>query len=261
MSVKPIEKHWKLIYIVLPLLGILAAIISPLGPVFWEKIQQKASPEEVTEQADPQQKTPSGLPVSQPPTGEDELPPTDVTTGGSSIVEQPPLEARPRPGLTAAAYLNTAIRNRGERREAAVLILDENEQQILHIEQALADVLTQRGVVPVQSFFTQAFIHEGRARALFAGDWDIARELALDTRVDNLILGFAQVSYSRNPEYEGLWTANLTLELKCFDFQPQRICGTRSLSVTGAGYTQQKALETTVRGIVSQLEVYVRDSF
>jgi hypothetical protein len=211
------------------------------------KADQPPGPGPVREEpSEHQGKTETGLPN----TGQTEKSPEHLKTK---------LESQSLP--TVEQYLNTATTNRESVREVALLILDEKKQSQVQMEQAIANLLAQQGAQPLQSFFTSAFVQEGHARALFDGQWQIAQDLELNTRIDNLILGFARVSYSKNPEYQGLLTANLILELKCFDFQLQRICGTRSLSVTGAGYTQQKALETAVRGIVPQLEVYVSDSF
>src|SRR5207249_113493 len=82
------------------------------------------------------------------------------------------------------------------------------------IEADLAGLLSKHGVEPLPSFFKPAFVREGRARALFGGDWNQARELALGNRVNYVVVGASEASYVASDQFGGFLTANLQLQLK-----------------------------------------------
>lgn len=224
---------------------------------------QSSAPESIDKVEKPKQAT------AEKQAGKQVTPPFDASTGMARQAANTTLQSNAKKGLLSypERYVNTTIVNRDGVKEVALLVLNENDQAVLNIEQALSDLLRKQGVEPIRSFFTPAFIQEGHARALFDGQWHIAQELELKTHIDYLLLGFAKLSYASNPQYEGLWTANLTLQLKCFDFKGTQdavgatICGTKVINVPGAGYTQETALENAVKGTIPQLEPYIRSLF
>ncbi len=168
---------------------------------------------------------------------------------------------QPQPPVLPDQYVNTAVVNRKETKEAAILILEEEEDSLSQMEGVLAALLAKRGVEPVQSLFKPAFVREGHFRELFTGDWTYAKQLQLAARVDYILLGLERVAYSSNPQFDGLLTANLGLELKCLDVISQRVCGTKTINVQGAGFTKTAALEIAVENIKPQLDSYIRENF
>jgi len=158
-------------------------------------------------------------------------------------------------------YINTKILRREGVKQAAILVRQESKDSLPNLESAIGSLLTKRGIEPVQSFFKPAFIQEGRANSLFAGDWTVSEQLQLGRHVDYVLVGFGNVSYSSNQELGGLLTANLQLELKCLNVVSQRICNSKTFNAPGAGYTQAAALQSAVEHLQHQLESFVREAF
>lgn len=173
--------------------------------------------------------------------------------------EQRAAEARARAQRQAflERYLNTAVVNREGVTEAALLIDPDGVENVSGVEELLAEFLRKKGVQPVQGLFRPSFLREGRAQALFSGEWGAARELQLADRADSLILGLARVSYTTNPQFEGLWTANFRLELKCLQLVAHRSCGARTIDTQGAGYSKSGALENAISKSRPLLESFV----
>lgn len=155
-------------------------------------------------------------------------------------------------------YINTGIVRRGGTRMATILILQEGQDSFSSVEGTLITSLSKRGIEAVSSFFKPPFVLEGRARKLLAGDWNEATQLGLSKRVDYVVLGSAAVAYSSSPQFEGLITANLQVELKCLNVVAQRVCGSQNVSTTGAGYTRAAALEKAVANAGPQLDSFAR---
>jgi len=158
-------------------------------------------------------------------------------------------------------YINTAISKRDGIKQAAILVRQESGESLPNLESAIASLLAKRGLEPIQSFFKPAFIQEGQAKSLFAGDWTVSEQLQLGRRVDYVLIGFGKVTYSSNQELGGLLTANFELELKCLNLVSQRICDSKRLVTSGAGYTQGAALQNAIEHLQPQLESFAREAF
>jgi len=55
-----------------------------------------------------------------------------------------------------------------------------------------------------------------------------------------------------------LCTANLNLDIKCIDVVNLRTCGSRSVSVNGAGFSDSEALQGSLRNAGSEIEKFVK---
>ena len=138
--------------------------------------------------------------------------------------------------------------------QVGVLILQEGESQFGALEAALVNALSKRGLQPVQGHFKGSLSQDGRGRALFSGQWDQANELHLVDYFSYLILGLTNVSFKQNGQLEGVWTANLQVELKCLDVVTQRICGMQGVTAQGADFNKNTALENAVTRASPQVE-------
>src|SRR5712691_36999 len=127
-------------------------------------------------------------------------------------VKEKPLEPPPVVKALAGQYVNTAISRREGVKQVAILVRQESGDSLPNLESAIASLLAKRGLEPLQSFFKPAFIQEGQAKSLFAGDWRVSEQLQLGRHVDYVLIGFGKATYSSNQELGGLLTANFELE-------------------------------------------------
>ncbi len=155
-------------------------------------------------------------------------------------------------------YINTAIVKQGETKLVAVLILEEGEDSFSSVEGTLITLLSKQGIEPVASFFKPPFVQEGWARRFLAGNWNEATQFDLSKRIDYVVSGPAAVTYSSSAQFEGLITANLQVHLKCLNVVTQRVCGSQTVSNTGAGYTRSAALENAATKAKPDLEAFVK---
>lgn len=155
-------------------------------------------------------------------------------------------------------YENTSVvRKEGESQAAVLLWAEDDRDTPANLQSFLADLVAQQGVQPIQTFFTPDFVRSGHASRLIAGDWRIARQLELSNHIDYVLIGAIKVSYLSDRNFEGLWTANLSLEIKCLNALTTNVCGAQILSVPGAGYNQKDALASATEHIKPQLEPLV----
>ncbi len=84
------------------------------------------------------------------------------------------------------------------------------------------------------------------------------RQLDLANRVNYVFLGLGRANYTSDPQFEGLSSASLRLEVKCFDVVAQKICGTRDITTHGAGYTKTEAFANAATNAEPLLESYVK---
>ncbi|HLJ26799.1 MAG TPA: hypothetical protein VKY85_08825 [Candidatus Angelobacter sp.] len=177
-------------------------------------------------------------------------------------------KAQPEPANAAAdqqsargspgRYENTSIVRKEGKSQAAVLLWAEDSRDTpINLQSFLTDVVAHQGVQPIQTFFTPDFVRSGYASRLIAGDWRIARQLDLGNHIDYVLIGATKVTYLSDKDFEGLWTANLSLEIKCLNAVTINVCGARSLSVPGAGYSQKDALASATDHMKPQLESLV----
>jgi hypothetical protein len=143
----------------------------------------------------------------------------------------------------AARYINTAVTRRPGSKQAAVLLFSSDAHTFTALQSTLDAALSERGLHPVDSFFTPAFVAEGRAARLLAGDWSQAADLGLGDRIDVVILGKASVNATASSDFAGLITTNLTVELSCLNPARQSVCGSRTITAIGAGYSKEASLE------------------
>jgi hypothetical protein len=136
-------------------------------------------------------------------------------------------------------YTNAGPANHAGRTEVALLV--RGEPLPGGLQQAIADGVRRHGADPVESLFKPSFEGEGRARLLAAGDWAAVSALKLGERVDAVLIAGHKLAVSANPQFEGMSSASLSLDLKCVHVVANRTCGSRSLSAQGAGFSADAA--------------------
>lgn len=154
-------------------------------------------------------------------------------------------------------YVNTSVQKHSRNRQAAILLFSDGQGPFTGIEDILGQAVSNRGIIPVESFFKPEFVKEGRAQRLFAGNWGDAAQLGLGSRVDVIILGHASVASRESSQFEGLVSTNLTLELKCLNPGRQTICGIRTVDAVGAGYTKDESLKNASDKARSEIAAFV----
>ncbi len=165
-----------------------------------------------------------------------------------------------RRGLDAVAakYVNTGITKRAGNKQAAVFVFSNGPGQFADIEDSLGQALLNRGLTPVRSFFKPQFVQDGRAERLLAGDWSAAAQLGIGNRVDVVLIGRASVGTTDSGQFEGLVTTNLSLEFRCLDLDHESVCGTRSFSAVGAGYSKSASLQNASEKTLPEIDGFVK---
>ena len=158
-------------------------------------------------------------------------------------------------------YINTAIVNRSGVQEVGVLVLDVQGEELQALQELSSQLLKQKGAQPILLLFKPPYIQERRAKALFDGDWSVAQELGLSSRVDKLLLGFTKVDYTTNRELGNLLTANLQVQFKCLELKTQTLCGSTSINTQGVAYSQPEAMANAISRTQPMLEALIRQAF
>lgn len=151
-------------------------------------------------------------------------------------------------------YINTTIQKHPGRAQAGVLVLGEPQNQLSSIADSIAAALAKRGIEPTTSFFKQPFIAEGRARRLLDGDWDDVRQLELSNRIDYAVLASSAVRFTASQQVDGVITADLRVDLRCFNVSSQKVCGSGHVEIPGAGFSNGAALDNAVSKAGPQIE-------
>ena len=184
-----------------------------------------------------------------PGTGEDLLP-IDQNAIQNAVRLQDAAEAHARrleSEKAAEPYIDKSV-TRGTGNQIAVVIFPKDEQEVARgADEIVASALSERGFSTTLTFFKPAFVSEGRARRLFSGDWSGIKDLEIGNSVRYVILGESTATLESSSQFEGLVTTNVSLDLKCLNPATHQGCGSRNISVTGAGYSKgassQNALE------------------
>ncbi len=157
-------------------------------------------------------------------------------------------------------YLNTSIPVRGPAKRAAVLIFENDGEELPEAEDYILSVFTRDGATPVASLFKPAFVSGGRALALFNGDWSQATQIDLPHYLSYLLLGTAHVSFSQNGALEGVRTATLDLHLRALNLNTQSVANDAMIHIAGAGFTKQRAMDNAIVHSEPQLAGFTKSA-
>lgn len=169
-------------------------------------------------------------------------------------------ELRARHASFVDQYLNASTVGPTGVKRAAVLIFEKSGAELSAADSYVSSQVSQDGLAPVLSLFTPAFVSEGRAIALFNGDWSQAREIDLSDHATYLILGTADVSYTENGSLEGVRSASLELHLKALNVDTQSVLDDATINVAGAGFSDSAALDDAIVHAKPQLASFVKST-
>ena len=157
--------------------------------------------------------------------------------------------------------LNTAVVRHNGTKQVGVLIFTEDGRELPSAETYALSRVSADGAQPVYSLFRPAFVANGRAVALFNGDWNEARQLDLAARIEYLLLGLAKVSYGTNTQMEGMSTATLNMDLKALNTGSHTVVENLKVTAVGTGFTQPEALDNAIIHAQPQLAGFIKSLF
>lgn len=140
-----------------------------------------------------------------------------------------------------ARYLNRLSVNQAGRADVALFV---NGASLADdARSAILEGIRTQGASPVEGLFRPAFGQDGMARALAADDWSAVSSLRLAERVDALLIVEPRLAVAPNREFDGVSTADLSLEMACVQVVQRRSCGRRTVSARGAGLSEGAAAQ------------------
>lgn len=154
-------------------------------------------------------------------------------------------------------YTNPGPPNQPGRTEVALLV--HGRPLPGGLQQAVVDAVRSHAADPIESLFKPAFEDEGRARMLASGDWAAVSSLKLGARVDAVLVAGHTLAISASPQFEGMSTAKLSLDLKCVQVVENRSCGSHVLSGQGVGFSAEAATANAVEKLAPGLMSAVAD--
>ena len=141
----------------------------------------------------------------------------------------------------------------GTGNKVAVLVFPKNGQEPLKgADQSLAEALSERGFVPVLTFFKPAFVSGGRAQRLFSGDWNAVQDLGIGGKPKYVVLGESAESSEAASQFEGLITSHITINVKCVNTTTHGDCGSQQIVENGAGYSKDASVQNALEKAHSQ---------
>jgi hypothetical protein len=176
----------------------------------------------------------------------------------NAVVESERAQAEAQENGFRDKYVNAMVRKDSARRTAASLILGDSENAT-SLQNSFSSALQEVGIASVDGVFRPSFLQDGTADRIFGGDFALASRLRLNEKVDYLLLVRSNHSMTSAADLsQGLCTANLNLDIKCIDVVNLRTCGSRSVSVNGAGFSDSEALQGSLRNAGSEIEKFVK---
>ncbi len=155
-------------------------------------------------------------------------------------------------------YLNPGVQRSGDGARVAVFVLDQSGG-VSALRDEFGRALRERGIDCTDGLFRPAFVADGNARRLFAGDATVAKRLRLADRVTAVVA----INASRRITAAGavdadLKTATVTVEVKCVNVVTFTSCGTGGFTVRGVGFSDDAALKNGLSNAGSDVQELVK---
>ena len=155
-------------------------------------------------------------------------------------------------------YMNVSVRKSPGRRALAPLILGDSESAE-SLQSSVSAALQENGMQSVDGLFKPEFLRDGTAAQFFDGDLALAKRLRLNQSVDSVLLVHSSYTVASAADVsQGLRTVTLSLNMKCIDVVNLRMCGSRSVSVRGVGFSDSEALSTSLRNAGPEIQNFVK---
>lgn len=153
----------------------------------------------------------------------------------------PPAPSWHRDVVPSPALLSPGPPNQFGQTEVAILVQGARLPSDLLLR--TTDALEKANAKAVLSLFSPSFLAHERAPSLVDGDWTLLSEARVEERVDAVLILRASTDVVPNPDFEGIQTAALTVEFVCVRAASRDLCGSQRVTVWGAGFTPEAALE------------------
>jgi hypothetical protein len=168
------------------------------------------------------------------------------------ITPPPQSEVRTRP--TPKPVVAT-VRPKPNSDAIAVLIVEDGKGIDRTLGSAIASRFQQRGVKTTSpSVFTTSFVNNGDFDRLFEGSLADGEQGQFPQYFQAGVLGKKSVSYVTNPEYDGLITAEVTLELHVVSSHTGTVQISVSWTHKGPGYSNADAKKIAEERILQEVE-------
>ena len=176
----------------------------------------------------------------------------------SAAVESEKAQAEARDNSFRDKYVNALVRKDSARKTVAPLILGDSAS-VTSLQNSFSSALRENGMASVGGIFKPNFLQDGTADRIFSGDLALASRLRLSEKVDYILLVHSTHSITSAADLsQGLRTATLSLDMKCIDVVNLRTCGSLSVSVNGAGFSDSEALQGSLRNAGPEIQKFVK---
>jgi hypothetical protein len=176
----------------------------------------------------------------------------------NAAIEGDKAEAEAQENSFREKYVNASVRKIPGRKGLAPLILGDTESAG-SLQSSVSAALQENGMQSVDGLFKPEFVSDGTASRVFDGDLTLAKKLRLNEAVDSVLLVHSSYTVASAADVsQGLRTVTLSLNMKCIDVVNLRMCGSRSVSVTGIGFSDSEALSTALRNAGPEIQNFVK---
>jgi hypothetical protein len=154
--------------------------------------------------------------------------------------------------------LNNIATNTPERTEVAFLIVDFEENE-LFTDKIISDLWSKKeleNVFITADLFKSHFIEHGNFNSLYGGNLSIIDEFSLIEKVDYLVFGKANPSFSKEKKLKDLISCTLKLELKVFSTKNPTVISGKNFISTGIGLDNDKAVDNAIKKVMNELNAY-----
>lgn len=198
-------------------------------------------------------------PGKYPGSGEDLLPIDNATIQAAGRLQDAARgQAKREASETAnALYIDRSVAS-GRANDVAVLVFTGGNDEVpAAIASTVASAVSEHGFTAVLNFFKPAFVSEGLAQQLFAGNGAVLQSLDVERSVKYVILGQSSEKFESSSQFEGLITSNVSLNLRCIDTSTHGVCGSRTIDATGAGYSKDGSVGNAIAKMQPDLKAFV----
>lgn len=175
----------------------------------------------------------------------------------NKLIESQKIEAQKKKQIEfIGSLINKSVHNQRELTDVSILILDQNNRENIYIKNIIIDLLKAKGASP-NDIFKPYFVTGNTFEYIYSGHTDRINSLNLYEQTDYLLFGKQTISYEQNPEFEGLITARLSLELKLFSTKDSKLVLSSVFYGTGAGFSKDDAALKAADSLSEQIKSFL----
>jgi len=149
--------------------------------------------------------------------------------------------------------LSRSFINRPDRREVAVLAVEESNRISYELTQKIASLLKTPRLKVTDSLFTGRFVSDGLFQRIFGGNGREVKNLDLSKYVDHIVLCKKAVNFTENPEMQNMITAHTIVEIHIISANTGIIEDSFTISEVGAGFSKRASEDMAKERIIKKL--------